>query len=280
MAVGLMPTNVGRSSAGGNRMNTKKSLGQHWLYDDVSLEAMCLASDLQIYDAVLEIGPGTGTLTSKLLARGVVIHAVEKDNELVEYIESHFKDQINRSNLVIHNADILQFDMSSLPKEYKVVANIPYYLTSHLLRILSESLHPPIRAVLLVQKEVAERVCAGLGNMSILAVTTQFYWHTSLGAKVSAKLFTPPPKIDSQILILKRREQKPFNVDEKMFFRIVKIGFSNKRKILLNSLAAGLQISKTEARLLLEKAKLQPTIRPQELSLQQWYRLYTVLYGK
>ncbi len=163
-----------------------------------------------------------------------------------------------------------------MPKGYKLVANIPYYLTSHLIQILSESANPPSVAALLVQKEVAERVCADPGSMSILSITSQFYWRTSLGQKVGAELFTPPPKVDSQILILERRVEPMFDVDQKLFFRMVKSGFSAKRKTLHNSLSAGLRIEKTATLQLLQLAHVLPESRPQELSLEDWYRLYSV----
>jgi 16S rRNA (adenine1518-N6/adenine1519-N6)-dimethyltransferase len=155
-----------------------------------------------------------------------------------------------------------------------VVANIPYYLTSNLIRVLSESINPPAEVALLVQKEVAERVAAKPGDMSVLSVTAQFYWEVTLGQVVPARLFTPPPKVDSQILILKRRPKPLFEVDTKGLFRLVKAGFNNRRKTLLNSLSGGLQKPKDEISTMLESAGIKPTARPQELSLEQWYELY------
>jgi 16S rRNA (adenine1518-N6/adenine1519-N6)-dimethyltransferase len=162
-----------------------------------------------------------------------------------------------------------------VPAPYKVAANIPYYLTSNLIRVLSESANPPNRSVLLIQKEVAERVCAEPGDMSILAVTAQYYWQTSLGTVVPAELFTPPPKVDSQILIMEYRQLPLFDgVDTRQFFRLVKAGFSQKRKTLVNSLSGGLAISKDKAKQLLEKANIAPTARAQTLSLIEWHALY------
>jgi 16S rRNA (adenine1518-N6/adenine1519-N6)-dimethyltransferase len=248
----------------------KKSLGQHWLHDSVSLDAICDIANLSPGDTVLEIGPGTGTLTTELLKRDVGVVAVELDKERIPHLRKNFKDD----DFILYQESILTFDLTKLPAHYKLVANIPYYLTSHLIRILSESTNPPVKAALLVQKEVAERVAADPGQMSLLSVTAQFYWEIELGELVPAYLFTPPPKVDSQILGLTRRSDPLFDVDESNFFRLVKAGFSNRRKKLDNSLSGGLRISKNEAVEMITKAGLQSGVRAQELSLNDWYKLY------
>lgn len=249
----------------------KKSLGQHWLTDYASLKAMCDSALVKSTDTVLEIGPGLGTLTELLVHEAARVVAVEFDANLAGKLPG----RVAEDNLQVVQQDILSFDFTQLPTGYKVVANIPYYLTSNLIRVLSESANPPSVAVLLVQKEVAERVAAKAGDMSILSVTAQYYWETSLGREVPAELFTPPPKVDSQILILKRRTQPLFaNVDEKIFFRLVKAGFSQKRKTLQNSLSGGLHLDRAEAASLLSRAAIEPTARAQMLSLEQWYSLY------
>src|SRR5262249_42571664 len=159
---------------------------------------------------------------------------------------------------------------TQLEPGYKVVANIPYYLTSNLIRVLCESNNPFSQAAILIQKEVAERVAAEPGQMSILSVSAQFYCEVSLGPVVPSELFTPPPKVDSQVLILKYREHPLFeNVDTKQFFRIVKAGFSQKRKTLENSLSGGLAISKEQAREMLTTADIPAGQRAQALSLQE-----------
>lgn len=252
---------------------TNKSLGQHWLTDYVSLAAMCDAANVQDGDTILEIGPGLGTLTELLVERAETVVAVEFDQQLAKDLPKRVPD----SNLHIVNQDILRFDLTSLPVDYKLVANIPYYLTSKLIRNLSESSNQPVQAALLVQKEVAERVSAPAGGMSLLSVTAQFYWEVSKDLLVPARLFTPPPKVDSQILILKRRDTLLFDVDPKSFFRLVKAGFSNRRKTLHNSLSAGLHIDKIVTKQLLDSAQIVATARPQELSLEQWYSLYKVV---
>lgn len=250
---------------------TKKSLGQHWLSDPASLQAMCEAAALNSSDTVLEVGPGPGTLTTYLARTAKAVVAIELDSKLAAALPHN----VPAANLTVVEQDILQFDLTALPPDYKVIANIPYYLTSHLVRVLSETPNQPACVVILVQKEVAERVAAEPGQMSLLSVTAQFYWEGSLGRVVPAVLFMPPPKVDSQILILQRPAQPLFkNTQPKPFFQLVKAGFANRRKTLLNSLAGGLQLSKDQAKLLLESAGIDPGVRPQELSLGQWQQLY------
>jgi 16S rRNA (adenine1518-N6/adenine1519-N6)-dimethyltransferase len=254
----------------------KKSLGQHWLHDMATLEAM--AEDVQPGDTVLEIGPGTGTLTEVLLKKGAQVVAVEKDNELVSSLLNIFADRLKHLTLV--NQSILEFDLTTLPPGYKVVANIPYYLTSNLIRVLSESTNPPVSAVLLVQKEVAERVVAAPGKMSLLSVSAQYYWEVTLGRDVPARLFTPPPKVDSQILKLNYRANPLFkDVNSKDFFRIVKAGFGERRKTLENSLSGGLRLSKDETKNILKKAGIDPGLRAQALSLEEWHNIHTSLHS-
>jgi 16S rRNA (adenine1518-N6/adenine1519-N6)-dimethyltransferase len=251
----------------------KKSLGQHWLYDTASLQAMCDAAKIQPKDVVLEIGPGLGTLTELLVKRASQVIAVEFDDKLARELPGRVKSE----NLDIVSQDILSFDFTSLPAGYKVVANIPYYLTSNLIRVLSETPNPPSVAVLLIQKEVAERVAASPGQMSILSVTAQVYWETQLGPLVPAKLFTPEPKVDSQILILERRKKPLFNdLDLKLYFRVVKAGYSQRRKTILNSLSGGLQLDKETVKKLCEQTGIDPGRRAQTLSLEDWYWLHKV----
>lgn len=289
-------------------MQPKKSLGQHWLFDGASLDAMLNAGEVTQEDTVLEVGPGLGTLTSKLCKKAKKVIAVELDNVLAANLYENVQngnseenvvksndlgtDQASRQalptgrqtrdnkaeNLEIINQSILDFDTSTLPANYKVIANIPYYLTSNLIRRMLESPNPPSLMVLLVQKEVAERVAAKPGEMGILSVATQFYAEVNLKELVPAELFTPPPKIDSQIVQIRRRETPLFpDVDTKKFFKLVRASFSEKRKKLRSSLSGGLGISKPEADQLLKKANISLDARAQELGLQDWHDLYKAL---
>lgn len=255
---------------------TKKSLGQHWLYDEASLLAMCEAARLQTTDTVLEIGPGLGTLTAVLVEGANRVVAVEFDEKLAAGLLA----RVRANNLEIVSQDILSFDFTSLSVSYKVVANIPYYLTSNLIRVLSETANPPVVAVLLVQKEVAERVAAAPGQLSILSVTAQFYWEVSLGQVVPAALFTPPPKVDSQILVLHRRLVPLFSdVEPKLFFRLVKAGFAQRRKTLLNSLSAGLSLDRETIQTVCDRVGLDSRRRAQTLSLEEWHTLYRTVHA-
>ena len=236
----------------------KKSLGQHWLDDQPSLNAIIDSASLKDTDTVLEIGPGPGSLTRLLVKKAGQVIAVELDNGLA----GQLSQQVTAGNLQVRNEDILRFDFRQLPQGYKIVANIPYYLTGKLFQQLSETANPPSRAVLLVQKEVAERAAARPGAMSILSVTLQFYWQVDLGPLIPAKLFTPSPKVDSQVLILERRKRSLLaGVDDKEFFRLIKTGFAQPRKTMMNNLSAGLQR------------------RPQTLSLEEWQQLYQALHA-
>ena len=249
----------------------KKSLGQHWLHDEAALAAMCDAAEVGADDTVLEIGPGLGTLTRALTARAKSVIAVEFDESLAQALP----DAVGAENLTTKQQDILRFDLTSLPPGYKIVANIPYYLTSNLIRVMSESMNPPQIAVLLVQKEVADRAAAVPGQLSLLGVSAQFYWEVTTGRVVEAELFDPSPKIDSRILILRRRREPLFpGVDIQLFFQIVKAGFSARRKTLENSLSSGLRLEKKQTREIMERAGIEAGLRAQSLSLPQWHALY------
>lgn len=248
----------------------KKSLGQHWLADVEALEAIAEAAEIRPGDTLLEIGPGLGHLTKYLLRYSRHVIAVEKDEELARKLAVSLQSQA----LKVIAADILKFDLTQLPRGYKVVANIPYYLTSNLLRILSESPNPPKRMVLLVQKEVAERICAQPGQMSVLAVSVQLFYDCELGIEVAAEKFDPKPKVDSQVVILTRRKKMPFkSLDSQKFFQVVKAGFSGRRKKLRSSLAGGLHLSKQQTDKLLKSAGVDGDLRAQNLSLKDWYSI-------
>ncbi len=248
----------------------KKELGQHWLTDRFILSEIANAADIHSGDTVLEIGPGLGTLTSELLRRAKNVTAVEFDRELATKLPGQFPG----TSLTVVNEDILSFDLESLPKNYVVVANVPYYITSKIVQKLMTANNRPRIAVLLVQKEVARRIAAEPGDMSILAISAQVFARTSLGIEVPKQYFSPPPKVDSQVIILETRESPLVNPhDEAAFFRIVKAGFSAKRKKLRSSLSGGLSIEKIEAEALLSAAKISPDNRAEDLSLEDWKRL-------
>lgn len=255
-------------------MKNDKSLGQHWLKDRLILEAIADCVDVTSSDTVLEIGPGLGTLTSVLLDRAGEVVAVEFDPDLAKKLPGQFPGK----NLTVHNEDILSFDFRTLPDDYVVVANVPYYITSKIVQVLSNSVNPPKRMALLVQKEVAERLAAGQGEMSILTVASQIFYEISLGPIVGAEWFTPPPKVDSRVVVMERRADPLVpHEQQKAFFRVVKAGFSERRKKLRSSLAGGLGLDKDAVDELLVRAELSPEARAQELSIEQWKRLVELL---
>lgn len=246
------------------------SLGQHWLKDKAILASIADLAELSANDTVLEIGPGLGTLTSELLRQAGKVVAVEFDPELARKLPGQFPGK----SLEVINGDILQFDLSSLPAGYKVVANVPYYITSKIVQMLLTSLHKPSGIVLLVQKEVAERLAAAPGDMSILSISAQVFADVSLGPVVAARHFTPPPKVDSQVVVLEILEKPRLaDVGEKDFFRVVKAGFSARRKKLRSSLAGGLGIDKHITLKVLENADIDPDLRAQDLSIEDWVSL-------
>lgn len=250
----------------------KKSLGQHWLFDPQALADIIEAAEITVEDKILEIGPGLGTLTVHLIDKSKQVIAVELDEILANELAKKYPD------VKVITRSILEFDFTKLPAGYKIVANIPYYLTSNLLRVISEASNPPSCAVLLIQKEVAERVAAKPGAMSLLSVTVQYYWQVELDRIVKAELFEPSPKVDSQILILKRRSKPLFDdVNDKGLFRLVKAGFSQRRKTLLNSLSAGLNLSKNDVKTICNSVDIDPNRRAQTLSLEEWHNLYLSL---
>lgn len=257
-------------------LTAKKALGQHWLTDRVALESICKEADLNKDDTVLEIGPGLGSLTEHLIKSAGKVIAVELDEKLANSLPARLsKVKPWKGRLEVVQGDILSFDLTQLPAGYKVVSNIPYYLTSHLIRTLSEASNPPVLMVLLVQKEVAQRIAANPGAMSLLSVAAQLDYEPKLGVLVPADKFEPPPKVDSQVIILKRRTKPSFeDLDTKLYFRLVKAGFSGRRKKLRGSLAAGLGISKPEADVLLRRSGIDGELRAQNLSLQDWHKIY------
>lgn len=253
----------------------KKELGQHWLSDRAILATIADVAELTTQDTVLEIGPGFGTLTSELVRRAGRVVAVEFDADLARKLPGQFPGK----KLTVKHEDILQFDLTALPENYKVVANVPYYITSKIVEKLLTSSNPPETTVLLVQKEVAERIAADPGEMSLLALSAQIFAEASLGVAVPREYFTPPPKVDSQVVVLHRRSSPLVApAERKVLFRLARAGFREKRKKLRSSIAAGLAITKPEAEQLLRIAHIDPNVRAQDLAIADWQRL-TRVYG-
>jgi 16S rRNA (adenine1518-N6/adenine1519-N6)-dimethyltransferase len=245
-----------------------KGLGQHFLVDKPSLEAIMDAASVTSSDTVLEIGPGLGVMTRPLTTQAGRVIAVETDHTLAELLRRDAPD-----NLEVVEQDILLYDLASLPAGYKAIANIPYYLTSKIFRLLIESPNPPSVMSMLIQKEVAERIVATPGKLSILALSVQYYGRPEIVRIVERHKFWPPPDVDSAVLRV-TLTGPAFPADPHKLFRLIKAGFGEKRKQLKNSLAGALNLSSEFTTELLAKAKLSPTARAQELDLASWQRLY------
>jgi len=257
-----------------------KSLGQNFLVDEKVLDKIIQAAELDKNDLVIEIGPGLGVLTKELSKKCKRIIAIEKDKKLAELLRVVLSpDKGGLGEIEIINDDILKTNINELVKKYspdekyKLVSNIPYYITSPVIKLFLENKIQPQIMVLLVQKEVAERICAKPGKLSVLALSVQIYGKPKIAGYVSKLSFYPEPKVDSAILKISGIKKEFPDDYYKNIFRIIKIGFSSKRKKLINNLSAGLHINKDDAIKMLRKAKINPNARAQELGLGDWKKL-------
>lgn len=258
-------------------LKARKGLGQHFLVDRAVLETIVSAAELSDEDFVIEVGPGLGILTSELAQKAGKVVAVELDARLASRLKRKLS---SLPNVTIINADILKVDLADLIGEsnsYKVVANIPYYITSPILHYFVEASPKPALMVVMVQKEVGEAIVATPGEMTMLAVSLQVYSKPNIVSYVPAQSFYPPPKVDSAILRFDMLPELAVRVaDINSFLTFVRCGFRSPRKQLRNSLAQGLQIKQTEVTPLLTEVKIEPHRRPETLNLDEWQRLYEV----
>jgi 16S rRNA (adenine1518-N6/adenine1519-N6)-dimethyltransferase len=250
----------------------KKSLGQNFLTNYDVIDHIVDVADIEDR-VVLEIGPGEGVLTESLANTAKKVVAIELDDRLIPVLEKKFGDF---DNVDIIHGDILHMNVMELVKKYakdesyKVVANIPYYITAPIIRLFLELPAQPQEIILMVQKEVAQRLVAKPGGMSLLAVSAQYYADVEYLFSVPKEDFDPVPKVDSAIIKLKIKNEELKTDDAKNFFRIVKIGFSAKRKTLVNNLANGLHIDKKKIEEDLINLGFNTNVRAQELSLNDW----------
>lgn len=265
---------------------TNKGLGQNFLVDRVALEKIIEAAEIKSDDYIVEIGPGVGTLTEELVKKAGEVLSVEIDTKLAQLLNCYIVkllgglsniaiEQYNNNKFEIINADILKLNLNEIIKDkpYKVVANIPYYITSKIISLFLSREHKPELIVLLVQKEVAERICAKPGDMSVLAVSVQLYGKPEIVDIVPKESFFPSPKVDSAILKVDRIQNTDNSFDEKKFFRTVHIGFAARRKTLLNNLMVGYQLDRNKVLDILNKMGLSENVRAQELSIEKWKEL-------
>ncbi|MDP3954129.1 MAG: 16S rRNA (adenine(1518)-N(6)/adenine(1519)-N(6))-dimethyltransferase RsmA [bacterium] len=247
----------------------KKSLGQNFLVAESAYKKIISALELRPDETVIEVGPGLGTLTEHLAKSKASVIAVEKDDVLSEFLKNKFS---NQKNVTIINSDILSYKLSAI--SYKLVGNIPYYLTSHLIRTVLENWPTPNSIVLMLQKEVAQRIVAKPPHMSLLAVSVQYYAEAKIISYVKKESFWPAPKVDSAIVRLAPHTRTDWDrPGTDLFFKVVKAGFSAKRKQLGNNLSASLKISKTEAENKLNSADIDPQRRAETLTVEEWLGL-------
>lgn len=255
-----------------------KRLGQHFLIDESPLYSMLEAAELKEDDGVLEIGPGLGVLTLKLASRAGKVVAVEKDPALLPALE---KLAARHKNICLINEDVLKLNLEQIAKEYfdgkfKVVANLPYYITSPIIMKIVENRHFIEMAVIMVQKEVAERLSASPGtrDFGILSVAVQLYAEVDLVCRVSKSAFLPPPKVESAVVRLKLRENPAVDVeDEKVFFRVVEAAFGERRKTVKNSLTSRLSLPSDGIREALKKAGIDENRRAETLRIEEFAAL-------
>lgn len=259
-------------------LKAKKRLGQHFLIDEMVLERVVSAADITSQDVVMEIGPGLGILTKELAKRAAKVIAVELDTQLVAVLKRTLSPF---ENVIIVHADILQVTPSQLMEShlrrgnYKVVANLPYYITSPVLRHFLEASLKPELMVIMVQKEVGEAIVASSGKMSLLSISVQFYAKPSIVTYVSAQSFYPPPKVESVVLRLDLLPEPAVAISDIVgFFDVVRCGFSSPRKQLHNSLAQGLGVLPSRVALVIERVGITPQRRAETLTLEEWVKVW------
>lgn len=253
-------------------MKNKKALGQHWLRDrEVLMDIANLAAGGA--DTVVEIGPGLGTLTSALFRFFDEVVAIEYDAELARKLPGSFPGK----KLVVMNQDVLSVDTRGLPERYVLAGNIPYYITSPIIQKFLMGERKPVKMVLLVQKEVAERLAAVKGDYSILGLSAQIYARVSLGLVVGREMFTPPPKVDSRVVVL-----EPYAVPlaGESTMALIKLGFRAPRKKLVSNLTGGLQIAKEEVMEMLVGLGVPENARPADLEIGDWVALEKKLHKR
>jgi 16S rRNA (adenine1518-N6/adenine1519-N6)-dimethyltransferase len=249
-----------------------KRLGQNFLIDKKVMRKIVEASEISKKDTVLEVGAGIGNLTLELAKRAKKVIAVEKDKRMVEILKENLRDF---KNVEIIEGDIRETFLTivqNITRDYKIVANIPYYLTSYLIRKFLETKKRPKLMVLMVQKEVAERICAKSPKMNLLAVSVQFFAKPEIVSFVSKNCFWPKPKVDSAIVRLKVKGER-LKVNKELFFEIVRAGFSHPRKQLISNFSKKFGVDKIKVKCWLLENRIDPQKRPQEISLNKWIKL-------
>ncbi len=253
-----------------------KALGQHFLHDSKVVRRIADLAGLTRDDLVVEIGPGLGVLTRELALRAGKVIAIELDARLAEYL----RRQLAGTNVEVVHGDALAVDYAGLTggHPYQVVANLPYSVATAIIERLLSDPHPPERLVVMVQREVAERLAARPPDMALLSVAAQFYATPRIAFRIGAGAFVPPPKVESAVIVLERRTETPLPREEHPgFFRVVRAGFAQRRKRLANALAAGLGLPKEDVAAALVAAGIDPSRRAETLALEEWLAVYQAL---
>ncbi len=251
----------------------KKRLGQNFLTQTGIAKKLIWAAAIGAGETLLEIGPGTGNLTAELLKTGNPILAVEKDPDMAAILRQRFAGARN-FNLVV--ADILKVDETKIPAPYRVIANLPFYAGAPIIRKFLESENPPRAMALILQKEVAQRICARPPKMNLLALAVQFYAAPKIAGRIARGAFWPAPKVDAAILTLTLLPKTGARADRRFverFFEIARAGFSHPRKILAGNLAQELKLPREKIIAALEKTNLAPDCRAQNLPAEAWIAL-------
>ena len=260
------------SSPGTRPASPRKSLAQHFLVDQGALSRVVAAAHLEATDVVVEIGPGTGLLTRLLVQRAARVIAIEMDQALVARLRESMADF---PNLTVLHGDAREWDPSTVGGPYKVVANLPYYAAVPIVRRFLESSLPPSLTVVTVQREVAQSMAASPGKMRLLSVAVQLYGKPSIVGYIQPRSFRPPPKVTSAIVRIETRPDAALSLsDTEAFFQVVRGGFSGPRKQLRNSLGHSFDLTGSRAEEVLWQAGIDPRLRAEALSLEDWGRLY------
>jgi 16S rRNA (adenine1518-N6/adenine1519-N6)-dimethyltransferase len=257
----------------------KKSLGQNFLVDSGALHKIVVAAEITQNDQVLEIGAGLGNLTESLSAKARFVVAVELDKRLLKPL---LETLSGKANVRIVSGDMLKLNPADLMDGpgYLVVANIPYYITSALIRHLLEASCKPVRLVLTVQSEVASRICATPNDMNLLALSVQVYGEPVIVGKIPAEAFYPSPNVDSAIVRVDLYPEPVIPMEQlDVFFHLAKAGFSQKRKTLRNSISAGMRLGNESTLLLLNSATIDPMRRAEALGMDEWHRMVESYYS-
>jgi len=273
MALNLSSKNITKAVLRQYRLSPSKRLGQNFLIDKFAVKKVIKAAQLTKNEVVLEIGPGLGALTQALAKAAGRVITVEKDFKMVEILKNSLRG--------VKNVKIIQADVLKTPNtkykiqdtRYKIVANLPFYLTAAVIRQFLESKKPPKEMILVVQKEVAQRICGSPPKMNLLSVSVQFYAKPKIVGFLSKKSFWPQPKVDSAILRITNLKPQAPKTERDLFFKVVKAGFSHPRKLLVNNLAKKINIEKDKVIEILQKNNISPALRSETLKISDWKKI-------